>query len=119
MFYHTDCSHILNVEEGSMMVSDGGWKDYTNQYLSSCPVCENKYPYMKYLDDSVREDVENLVYRIWSLGCADVYVPTFQKRVDTIRLKNIEIERLEKRLKSGIVDSIDEDEDDIVLKPTK
>jgi hypothetical protein len=87
MFYHTNCGHILNVEEGSMMVADNGWKDYTNHYLSSCPVCEGKYPYMKYLDDSVREDVENLVYRIWSLGCTNVYVPTFQRRVDTIRLK--------------------------------
>lgn len=116
MFFHTDCGHIMNVKEGSMMVADGGWKDYTNQYLSSCSVCGDKYPYMKYLDDSVGEEVESLVYKIWSLGCDDVYIPTFQRRVETVRLKNIETDRLEKRLKRDIIDSIYEDEDDIVLK---
>lgn len=44
--------------------------------------------YMKSLDCCVQE---NLVCGIWTLDCVNVYVSTFQKYVDTIRLGNVEV----------------------------
>ena len=116
MFYYSDCGHIIEAEEGSMMVSDGGWKDYTSQHLGNCPVCNDKYPYLKYLDESVGEDIQRVFYRLWSAGFVNFYIPTFQNPVETIRVKNAEVEEVEKSLNNQMFDSISDKSEDVVIK---
>lgn len=115
MFYHTNCGHIVYAQEGSMMVSDNGWKDYANQYLGACPVCEDRYPYIKYFDDSVREEVQHLVYKILSFSNVEVYIPTFQNPVDTVRIRNASIKRINKRLDYDIIKSVQRNDNGVVL----
>ena len=113
MHYHTDCGHIVEESLPSMMVSEGGWADYTHMHLGKCPVCGSEYMYMKPLDESVRSEVEHLVYRLLQKGHT-VHIPPASTSVKSIRIENVEEIGIE--LQSDSVDCVNRYGDDLLVK---
>lgn len=81
MLFHSECGHIIDRRINSLVVSHDGWKDYTHHLLIQCPWCEREYPYLKVPSDSVREDVERVVNKLFVLGCEKIHVPVHQTPV--------------------------------------
>jgi hypothetical protein len=115
MHYLTDCGHILKKSPSSSIISEHGWKDYENMYLSNCPICESKYPYLKQLDNKVRPQTENLIYRLLEVG-HKIHIPPASAPTKSIRIKNVNKSDLGIEVEHQIVKKIDEYENDVLIR---
>jgi hypothetical protein len=115
MYYITDCGHILEKSPSSTFISERGWKDYTNMYLSNCPVCESKYPYLKKLDNKVRPQTETLIYRLLEVD-HKIHIPPASAPTKSIRVKDADKSDLGIEVEHQIVKKIKEYEKDVLIR---
>lgn len=98
MYYHSDCGHVISEKEGSMLVADGGWKDYPRMHLGECSVCGRAYPYLKFFDESVSEPVQEIVYKLLELGWNEIYIPEYVQNPTVIKALSSETDEIEQAL---------------------
>jgi len=98
-----------------MLVSDEPEDDSSRLYLDKCPTCERRYPYISYLDKSICEDAQKIVYRLQMCGFNDIYIPEDKYSVRSIRLKSVKLENVERALDSDIVDVAKQWEGDVLI----
>lgn len=115
MYYHADCGHVFQEEPSSHLISEHEWRHYTNMYLTNCPVCGSKYPYLKPLDNSLINETEKIVYRVLQAGHT-VHIPPFSSPTKSIRLEDVSMEDLGLEVEHSRVMEIDQYEDDILLR---
>lgn len=115
MHYHADCGHIIEESPNSSFISETEWRDYQYMYLTNCPICGSKYPYVKALDNSVMPKTENLIYRLLQSGY-QVHIPTHKSPTKSIRLENVSEDELGIGIKHEIVKDVDEYDTDVLLR---
>lgn len=119
MYYHTDCGHIIKESEESMLVSDEPEDNSSRLYLDECPTCGRRYPYISYLDESICEDAQTIVYRLQMCGFNDIYIPENKYSVSSIRVKSVKLEHIERALDGDIVDRAKQWEQDVLISLSK
>lgn len=115
MYYHADCGHVFEEDTESPLISDHEWRHYTQMYLGGCPICDSRYPYLKPLDNSVISETEKLIYRFLQAGHT-VHIPPFSSPTKSIRLENVEKEELGLEVQHKIVDTIDQYDEDVLVR---
>lgn len=115
MYYHADCGHIIDEKPSSPFISERGWRHYTHMYLSDCPICDSKYPYLKQLDNSIRPETEKLVYRLLQAGY-QIHIPPFVSPTKSIRLEDVNREDLGIAVDHKRVQDMDQYDTDVLLR---
>lgn len=115
MYFHTDCGHIIDEDYSSPFISENGWNHYTHMYLSRCPQCDDLYPYIKIFDESVRNTVQEIVYRLLNTN-HKIHVPCTKSEVGSIRVKNTDKQNLGLEVNHEAVGSIDQYDKDVLIQ---
>lgn len=119
MYYHTDCGHIIRENQESTLVSDEPEDNSSRLYLDECPTCERRYPYIRYLDESICEDAQTIVYRLQMCGFNDINIPEDKYSVSSIRVKSARLEHVKRALDTDIVDKARQWDEDVLISLSK
>lgn len=115
MYFHCECGHIVEEEPNSSMISEYDTGRYDLMHLSACPYCGLQSPRMNYLDDSVCDEAQEVIYRLHMEGIDSIYVPEYQNPVESIRLESTKADSIDKSLEHEAVENVDQWENDVLI----